>query len=461
MEPRRTSRNRIQAELWPIYPFDRDNRRGLSKRGSAMSVPRTCLRMVLLTAVVLGAGGRGRAVLGQNSPSIKSESADTAEAHMGRGYDAFTLDRYEVAASEFQSALQLNPGLAPKARLALAIARFRMQKFDEARREFETLRREEGDRADIVYYLGRLDLEDGDFNSAISHLNKAIAKPPARDTAYYLGSAYAKQGDLASAEKWLRVAVRLNPQDASMEYELGVVFRREGNEREARGALELSEKLQLKNAGQSQLWAECAQKLDQGSREEARAVCEQLYESDSVRNLTRLGTMYAQHGDLDSALKPFHRAAELAPQSPETQYSLALAYYQLKRFEEARTSLTSAVAQWPDIFRLNALYGAVLLKLGEERPAYETLWHAHQLNPGDPSAARLLYSASLVLAQKCRDARRYSDSLRYFQEAAKLRPDDPEPHRGMAGIYTLTNRLSQARAEHEAATRLSNFTDKR
>ena len=50
---------------------------------------------------------------------------------------------------------------------------------------------------------------------------------------------------------------------------------------------------------------ECGQKLDQGSREEAHAICEQLYDPDNAEKLTALGTIYGQYGDLQAALKPF------------------------------------------------------------------------------------------------------------------------------------------------------------
>src|SRR6266516_621628 len=44
--------------------------------------------------------------------------------------------------------------------------------------------------------------------------------------------------------------------------------------------------------------------------------------------------------------------------------------------------------------------------------------------------------------------------IRYFEEAAKLRPKEPEPHRGMAEIYRLTGRPAQATAEQEEADHL-------
>ena len=50
--------------------------------------------------------------------------------------------------------------------------------------------------------------------------------------------------------------------------------------------------------------SDCAQKLDHGPREGARATCEQLYAPEDAEKLTKLGTIYAEHGDLEDALKP-------------------------------------------------------------------------------------------------------------------------------------------------------------
>jgi len=137
------------------------------------------------------------------------------------------------------------------------------------------------------------------------------------------------------------------------------------------------------------------------------------------------------------------------------QFNLAMVYFQLNRFEEARVPLASALQRWPDLFQLNALYGAVLLKLGQEFPAYQTLQHAHQLNSSDSGTVDLLYEAAIALGRKNQESRQYGDSLRYYAEAAKLRPAEPAPHRGMAKIYALTGKPSQARAEEAAADRLA------
>lgn len=412
------------------------------------------LHWIAVLVVVLAAPRPGMAAR-QKPSGAKPSSQETAESHLGRGYEAMKQDRYDAAADEFRAALQLDPKLVQRARFPLAVALFEMKKPEEARREFEAVRREVGDHPNIAYYLGRLDLEDQNFESATRNFSRAVQKPPFPDTAYYLGFAYFKRDDLANAEKWLGQAAELMPHDSRVQYQLGMVYRKQGKEEEAKKAMALSSEQRRRDSSESQLRLECAQKLDQGPREEARALCEPLYDPDNAEKLTALGTIYGQHGDADAALKPLRRAAELAPQAPQMQYNLALAYFQLNRFEEARTPLANALARWPDLFQLNALYGAVLSKLGEDVQAYQSLRHAHELNAQDAATGDLLFLTGLSLARKAQADRQYPESLRYLEEIAKLRPQEPEPHRIMAEVYRTTGRVAQGAKERQEADRLA------
>ena len=239
-----------------------------------------------------------------------------------------------------------------------------------------------------------------------------------------------------------------------MSYQLGQVYRKEGRNEEAKKLLAQSSDQRSHDTAETQMRGECAQKLDAGPREEARLFCDRLYDPDNAQKLTALGTIYGQHGDPEAALRPLQRAAELAPQSPQMQYNLAMAYYQLNRLEDAKRVLTDPVQHWPDVFQLNGLYGAVLAKLGEDVPAYDALHHAHDLNPEDASTADLLFLSALKLGYKMGEAGRYAESLRYFEEAAKMRPQEPEPHRGIAAVYDQTGRHAEAAAEHVKAEQL-------
>lgn len=357
---------------------------------------------------------------------------DAVESHLGRGYEALKLDRYDEAANEFRAALALDPKLTMRARFPLAVALFQLKDTPAARRELETVRREAGDHPNILYYLGRLDLLDQNFDGAIQNLTKSMASPPFPDTAYHLGFACMKKGDLPAAEKWLKAAAQADPSDGAVEYQLGLVYRKEGREAEAKEALARSTELRRREAEFSQLRHDCAASLQHDPPEKAHTVCGGLYDAQDAARLTALGTLYGQHGDLQAALEPLQRAAAIAPQSPQMQYNLAFTYYELGRFEEARGPIAAAVERWPDLFQLNSLYGAVLLKLGQPREALPVLRRAHDLNPDDARTAEMLYRTTLSLAQASLAARQYAESLELFEQAARLRPDDPEPKQGAA-----------------------------
>src|SRR6266550_1892372 len=189
--------------------------------------------IVALVAVLPLVTPAARSLAYQDTSAVKSVTSDTPETHLGKGYDALKQDRYDAAAAEFRAALEIDPTLTLRARFPLAVALFELHKSDEARRELEVVRREVGDHPNVLYYLGRLDLDDHHFEDAIRNLNQAAAKPPFPDTAYYLGYAYFKQGDLPAAEKWLQQAAQLNRRDARVPYQLGLVYRKQGHEEEA------------------------------------------------------------------------------------------------------------------------------------------------------------------------------------------------------------------------------------
>jgi Flp pilus assembly protein TadD len=183
-------------------------------------------------------------------------------------------------------------------------------------------------------------------------------------------------------------------------------------------------------------------------------VCEQLDNPDDAEMLAALGILYGQHGELERALKPLQRAAELSPQSPQMQYNLAFTCVRLGRFAAARTPLARAVERWPDLFSVNALYGAVLWQLGEVQPAYLALKRAHQLNGDDSGTTDLLYTATLQLAKKSEADGSDAEALGYLKEGASLKPDALEPHQLMLAIYTRAGRADLAKAEQQKLDQL-------
>jgi Flp pilus assembly protein TadD len=412
------------------------------------------MRFVVLLGLALATARAGFAQDSSRNPLGSFVSGGTAEAHLGAGYDDLKNNRFEAAAGEFRAALALNPKLALQARFPLAVSLFELHRTDEARREFEEVRRDAGDHPNVEYYLGRLDLSEGKLDAAILELSKAAASPPFPDTTYYLGYAYLKRHDLQPAEQWLVKAAELSPRDATVQYRLGLLYSEAGRKQEAARAYSRSEQLRKQDTEFDRLRVECKQRLNEGSLDSARPVCEQIFDPDDAERLTALGTIYGERGYYAEALELLRRAAALSPASPQTQYNLAFDYFQLKRYAEAREPLVKAVERWPDLYPLNALLGAVLYELGEEAPAYLALRRAHELNMQDPATTTALYDVALKLAQKMLLSKQYAESQRYLNEAARLRPHDPEPHRLLAEVYDATGQRNQAAEERRQLRRL-------
>jgi Flp pilus assembly protein TadD len=386
------------------------------------------------------------------------QNADSLQVHLGNGYEALKQEQYETAEKEFRAALALDASLAMRARFPLAIALFEQHKFAESRQELESVRQATGDQTGISYYLGRLDLEERKYSSAVENLVKASVRPPFPDTAFYLGLAYLKQGSNAEAENWLNKAMEANPDDSRAEYQLATLYKKEGRQEEADRIFQQAKEAKERSDKQSQLKFDCGQALDRGPTESATELCDQLYDPNDANKLTTLGVLYGQHGQLEKALKPLRRAAELAPQSPQMQYNLAFTYFRLNRFEDARATLVEAVQQWPDLFSLNALYGAVLWNLHQAQPAYAALHHARELNLQDPSTSALLYQATMALAERAESTGDSADALKYLQEAATLSPKAPEPHQHMAAIYSHSGNSARAKEEQRKSEELAKLT---
>jgi Flp pilus assembly protein TadD len=387
--------------------------------------------------------------------SQTNSAGDSVDSHVGSGYEALKQDRYEDAIREFRAALALDPTLVERARFPLSVALFESHQYSDARKELEAVREIVGDHPNVLYYLGRMELDSGQTDAAIRDLSKAAVKPPLPDTAYYLGFAYAQKGDSVAAEKWLKEAERATPQDARVPFQLGTLYRKLGRTEDARAALARSGELRKRDNDEVQMRVECAQKLDKGPREEARAFCDKLYDADSAEKLTKLGTLYGEHGDVEAALKPLRRAAELSPQSPQMQYNLAFAYFQLGQFEAARAPLELALKRWPDLFPLNSLYGAVLFRMEQFDAAYQALRRAHKLNSQDQATREMLYATAFALAGQNAEKNQFSEAVPYLQEAAKLKPSEAEPHQRLAEYYAKANRPADAEAERKEALRLA------
>jgi tetratricopeptide (TPR) repeat protein len=378
---------------------------------------------------------------------------NTVAAHLGKGYDLIKDERYGEAAVEFQAVLALDPTHV-RARYQLAVCWFAMLELQKARIEFERVRKESGEDAQVVYYLGRIDLMEGNTESSVRRLRRIASRPPFGDTAYYLGSAYLQKGNLPEAEKWLQAALVADERDFRIHDHLARVYQKQGRHAKAEDEYRLSSQLRASVDVASSVAVACGHELDTRGLIDARETCRRLLDPRDPDKLTTLGLLYGRHGFFEEALEPLEQAARLDPDSSEIQHDLGLTYFRLRRFKEARAPLEKAVELRPDFFGSSALLGATLFTLGEYELSYAALRHAHELDPQDQDTAGLFFNDAVLLAQSEFKLKQYEKCLAYLKAAAELRSEDPEIHLRLADVYGLLGRQSEADREREDASRL-------
>lgn len=158
-----------------------------------------------------------------------------------------------------------------------------------------------------------------DYPDAIHWLEKAVELDPNNKEAwYYLGRAYYTEARLPEARKAFLTVLKLNPQDARAENNLGLISETNGQFADALEAYKKAITWQEKNPTPS----------------------EQPY--------VNLGSLLLQQGDIQGALPMLEHAAALAPSDSFCRMKLGIAYRQVGRLPDAQLELEKATQLQPD-----------------------------------------------------------------------------------------------------------------
>jgi tetratricopeptide (TPR) repeat protein len=382
-----------------------------------------------------------------------ASSAHTIEAHVGRGYEYLQNQRFQEAMGEFQAALALDPRLV-RIRYELAVCYFALRQFSQSRNELKQVLAEEPGNRNAIYYLGRLDLLEGNLDSAVSMLARVASQPPFPDTSFYLGLAYLKKAELELAKKWLTTAAEIRPHDFRVQEQLARIYQKEGRREEAQKLYALSAQQWQALRDSRDEAIECDHALSTQAPEKAQRVCDKLFDLTDPDKLTILGELYGRQGYYAQARKPLEIAENFSPDSFDLQYNLGLTYFHLKRYPEARAQLERAVRLRPDYFGSSALLGASLYALRDDQQAFNILSRAHQLKPQDIAASALLFNEAKILAREKCTSRDYVSCAGFLRKAAELRPTAADVHLRLAEVYRVLGQTDEAARENEVAERL-------
>jgi Flp pilus assembly protein TadD len=314
--------------------------------------------------------------------------AQTA-VHLGKATQLMQDRLFVAAGAEFEIALKEDPGNSA-VRLQYATCLFAQGRNDEARQQFETVRRQAGDSPGVNYYLGRLDLLGGDFAGAIQKLRAADMDAAFSRAAFYLGLAYLGAGHRAEAIQYLEQAASRTPRDAQVHYRLGRAYSAAGRSEDADREYRLYNDCRNALRTTEQDVRECAKALRTRSIEEARPVCQSVADPNDPERLVVLAQLYGENGAFADAIEPLRRAVQIDGDSFEAWHDLGLTLFRLKRYAEARGPLERAAVLSPEFADTLNLLAATLYVLGDDAAALPVLEKLHTMQPGDQQVAAAL-----------------------------------------------------------------------
>ena len=140
------------------------------------------------------------------------------------------------------------------------------------------------------------------------------------------------------------------------------------------------------------------------------------------------------------------------PNNYRAWFDLGYVYTATGRKTEAIEAYRKSVSAKPDVFEPNLNLGLLLAQTGSP-DAEQFLRAATQLKPSDhpqEGLARAWLSLGHVLERT-----KPEEAVQAFDQAAKLQPQDPEPHLSAGAILEKQNDLSGAEREYKAALALA------
>lgn len=235
----------------------------------------------------------------------------------------------------------------------------------------------------------------------------------------------AARSDWTGAEENLRMALKLDPQNAGVVLDLAKALMEQGKEEPAVAVL----------AGYGGEDVRITQALGEIYVSTNRLKeAEQVYMDLSLRRPAdayhryNLGLVESRMGKMDMAENAYLRATELDPKFSDARYNLALLYLRQKEYPKALTQLEEAVRLREDAdYLIN--YGVVLRELNRFPASQAALEKALSLDPGNVLALNNL-GITHYLAGNIPDAKKA------FAEVTSIAPEDPTAKTFLSRIAT-------------------------
>ncbi len=318
-----------------------------------------------------------------------SGTNETYRYYLGRTHEK--LNRPERAIEEYKAVLRLKPDHIP-ARVALGNLYFERNATDLAIEQYRALAERSPDYYQAYHRLGVLYLNTNNFPEAERNLLKAVAMEPADPQPHFhLGRTLVRQQRWLDAINRLTEAIRLSPGEGEYYYwRANAHYAREDY-----------------NSDKEGYWLSVD---DYSTAIELGYATPQCYFMFGNTQLNRAIYLANNHRDkegietLKTAIVQFKKVIALDPNASNAFNNLGLAYFALKRYEEAISSYQRAITLEPTVAFFHDNLGDAYFQQGQFARAVEQWRLVQELEPAYERYGLVLFMPGASVVEKIREA---------------------------------------------------------
>lgn len=293
--------------------------------------------------------------------------------------------------------------------------------------------------ASYHFYRAKYYIERNDKAGWLKHLRLASrAGEQVHFVRAKVADEYAQAGMMNEALREFEAARRLNPNDADIHNQLGVLYRKLGMADDAVNAFEAALRLQ---PNESDYAFNLGNALTAAGRlDEAVKLYERALEgaSNPAEVYNNLGQALKKKNDFAGAVEQFRKSIAAQEDYLAPRVNLGVTYVAMGDYDQAVAEYEAALAINPDSSELHNNLGAVYRRKRQPEPALEQFQKALEINP------RFL-AARVNLASTYAQMKQYPQAIANYKAALEIDPNYVDTHYNLGWVYMNQNEPALAR----------------
>lgn len=292
-----------------------------------------------------------------------------------------------------------------------ALSLFQQGQYDQARELYETILASNPNDAEVLYMIGSIYANTGDFKNASLYFRKTTEAQPGVLIAYCgLGASHKAMGEYVEAENAFQQALKIQPGNTDILIEVASLNLLQDKINEAEALLKQVLLSDAKNAEALHGMGEIARARNQFEQAENYFLQAISNNPAMAKSHNHLGLINHRKGLLEPAIEHYKKAIAIDANNAESWKNLAQSQLLHGNTQEALESVNRAIILNPDDINAVTTKAGIYEKTGEAKIAYETIKPLLDKNVLHTGLAAI-YTSICQKLDICEDAIKYLERL--------------------------------------------------